>query len=43
MFGKWVENIEEIRACIQVRTKLGHLEQQVFTWGKFNKEPLGVL
>ena len=31
MVGKRVENIEEIRANIKVRTKLGHSVKQIFT------------
>ena len=31
MIGKRVENIEEIRAYIKVRTKLGHSVKQIFT------------
>ena len=30
MVGKRVENIEEIRAYIKVRTKLGHSAMQIF-------------
>ena len=30
MVGKRVENIEEIRAYIKVRTKLGHSVKQIF-------------
>lgn len=36
MVGKLVENTEEIRAYIKVRTKLGHSVVQIFTkLGKF--------
>ena len=31
MVGKLIENIEEIRAYIKVRTKLGHSVKQIFT------------